>query len=405
MITKTPLEGVRTPVHRRLGHRPELDGIRGIAIVAVMVLHTSAFFAPGSVRSSRIYSGFLGVDLFFVLSGFLITTLLLEEQDRFGAISLSRFYGRRALRILPALAFGVALAGIATATYGSNLNSRSFPASAVMVFGFVANWSERSLGFLGHMWSLGVEEQYYLAWPIILIVCLRRGVRLERIAAGLLAAAAFVATARWAFLHGSHTAELLDGIRRTDAIMLGSALAVALAAGIEPVLRLVMHRRTVYCAAAAVCAYVVYVEVQGRLGHEDLAKDLLFVANAGFALLLGTISLGGIPSVVHGLRTRTLTVVGRLSYSLYLVHYPLFNALARVGPSNRVAAAILGWTGSFALAFVSFRVIERPALRLKGRLFAPAAPALLDGESVRRRSDAGLEVQRRRGEEELVGAV
>ena len=158
----------------RLGHLRALDGLRGIAILGVIGMHL--FNEPSG--------GFYGVDLFFVLSGFLITTLLLEEWDKTGGVSLPGFYRRRAYRLLPALFTVLALWVIVT-----RASPRGFEQAAAGGF-YIAN-IVNALGsnLLGGtplvvFWSLAQEEQFYLLWPLVLILLLKRGMPESRIAKG-----------------------------------------------------------------------------------------------------------------------------------------------------------------------------------------------------------------------------
>src|SRR5258708_20126402 len=138
---------------------PELDGLRAIAILAVLVTH----FTFQTVLTG----GYLGVDLFFVLSGFLITSLLLSEE-RAGKVALGNFYARRALRILPPLFAAVAIALAVGAT--------SVPAALAAIF-FLANIVDIPMGALVPMWSLSVEEHFYALWPLLFIALGRHRVR------------------------------------------------------------------------------------------------------------------------------------------------------------------------------------------------------------------------------------
>jgi peptidoglycan/LPS O-acetylase OafA/YrhL len=159
----------------RLGYRPELDGLRGIAIILVLLVHT--FNWPKGA--------FVGVDIFFALSGFLITTLLLAEWDRHGSISLRHFYLRRYYRLFPALAVLIVVYvaySIAFAEADVGMRMRG----AVFGITYTTNWALAfHLPFLntetGYLWTLAVEEQFYLVWPAVLIVLLRRGLRLKGI--------------------------------------------------------------------------------------------------------------------------------------------------------------------------------------------------------------------------------
>ena len=156
---------------RRLGYQPALDGIRGVAIGGVLLSHATG-----------IAGGALGVDMFFVLSGFLITTLLLQEWDADGAVSLRSFYVRRALRLLPALGayvavvLGMVVFGAASGLLGRHALDVALTGAFGTVF-YLSNFLKAAgldLGLFTHMWSLAEEEQFYLLWPIALVLCLRR---------------------------------------------------------------------------------------------------------------------------------------------------------------------------------------------------------------------------------------
>src|SRR5450759_534901 len=141
-------------------HRPELDGLRGIAILAVLGAHMGV---PGFAAGG----GGAGVTLFFVLSGYLITSLLFAEKDRFGRVDLRAFYMRRALRLFPALAAVLVVVVLLVVT-GSMPQAASegvdYRIVLLGVVGYVANWvavAGQSIGILGHTWSLAVEEQFY----------------------------------------------------------------------------------------------------------------------------------------------------------------------------------------------------------------------------------------------------
>ncbi|HLY66186.1 MAG TPA: acyltransferase, partial [Chloroflexota bacterium] len=191
------------PFH--LGYRPALDGIRGAAVLAVMLFHFGAPFDQG---------GFLGVDAFFVLSGFLITSLLVEEWARNAGISFRGFYLRRALRLLPALLVMLLGAGAVAATIAPpEMREGTWRGIAVTLL-YVANWqkvfSDQSVGVLGHTWSLSIEEQFYILWPPLLCLLLRRRLSLRwltAIAAALAVTSA--ATRAVLMLRGAATTEVL----------------------------------------------------------------------------------------------------------------------------------------------------------------------------------------------------
>ncbi|HET9720708.1 MAG TPA: acyltransferase, partial [Solirubrobacteraceae bacterium] len=161
-----PRAGVAPP--RRLGRRPVLDGLRGVAVLLVIAEHTGL-----------LHNGFLGVDVFFVLSGFLITTLLLEEFQRAGRISLRGFYARRARRLVPALLVAVAaFLVISAAADQSGFGDDVLAAAAGVTYitNILMALTPTWLPAVGHLWSLGAEEQFYLLWPVVLIAAIRRSV-------------------------------------------------------------------------------------------------------------------------------------------------------------------------------------------------------------------------------------
>src|SRR5262249_38292598 len=152
----------QVPAKFSLGYRPSLDGFRAVAIIAVMGFHDGVSFAAG---------GSLGVDMFFVLSGFLITSLLIEEWAKNDSISLTRFYARRALRLLPALVVMLACYEIYALVrlHGAELRATELHILAALLYS--ANWVRALAGpnamgdAIPHTWSLAVEEQFYFLWP------------------------------------------------------------------------------------------------------------------------------------------------------------------------------------------------------------------------------------------------
>ncbi|MEO5951915.1 MAG: acyltransferase, partial [Chloroflexia bacterium] len=214
----------------RLGYRPALDGLRGVFILFVLTVHGGVPFMQGAA---------LGVDGFFALSGFLITTLLLQEWRQNGSISLKRFYIRRALRLWPALFVMLGVFGLltllairgegATATwrgillsslYSSNLDTVIFKDYTI------------GLGLMSHTWSLALEEQFYLLWPIVLMGLLALRLRGKWLAVSI---GALVFTAplwRFLLLSGGRSTELFYvGMNtRADALLVGCTLG-ALAVG------------------------------------------------------------------------------------------------------------------------------------------------------------------------------
>jgi peptidoglycan/LPS O-acetylase OafA/YrhL len=222
-----------------LGFVPGLDGIRAVAVLGVMLYHGGAPLASG---------GFLGVNMFFVLSGFLITSILLGEWARQLTIRLGNFWTRRARRLLPALLLmltGVAAYARFFATPGEFASLRL---DSLATLFYVANWhfilggtsyfsATAQPSPLSHMWSLAIEEQFYIVWPPVVLVLLHLGRRLRPswrlvpvLAASVLGALASAADMRWSFLHGASVTRLYEGTdTRCQDILVGAALATGMA--------------------------------------------------------------------------------------------------------------------------------------------------------------------------------
>ena len=165
------IAGTEAPTAPPERYWPELDGLRAIAVLLVIGYHVDGNVLPG---------GLFGVDVFFTLSGFLITTVLLEEYARRGRFDLRRFYFRRVLRLYPAMLFmllgAVALGALIGGPYGWHLTITDVPLAMTYTLNWVAG-AAHGLSLVTHLWSLCVEEQFYLIWPLVMLVALRRGPR------------------------------------------------------------------------------------------------------------------------------------------------------------------------------------------------------------------------------------
>jgi peptidoglycan/LPS O-acetylase OafA/YrhL len=345
-----------------LGYRPGLDGVRALAITMVILQHTGFELVPAA-RDWLFPAGFLGVDLFFVLSGFLITTLLLERRTR-EPQPIRRFYVRRAFRLLPAVLV-LLLANIAYAVITGHGVHRAIT-SLPVVGAYVTNWATTfSFGIsfeLQHLWSLAVEEQFYLVWPVVLFAGLRLGLDRRRwvlVIAGLALAAAV--WQRWLVDHGHPYLEVYvrtDG--HADALLVGCGLAVLpwerIAGGLSP--------RVAALAGAAAAAFVVAGGLVLQYTSPVLySGGFLLVALAGAVLVLVALRPGHPLQAV--LAWVPVVAVGRLSYSLYLWHWPVFAAVSdHTGDWPAGGRLVLGWVLMAVLSIASFRLVERPGNRL-----------------------------------------
>ena len=339
-----------------MAHRPEIDGLRALAVLPVILFHAGFGLFGG---------GYVGVDVFFVISGFLITAIISNEQ-RAGRFSIVRFYERRARRILPALFFVMVACLPAAWLLMLPAEAAAFGKSLMAVSVFVSNvlfW--RTSGYfdlaaeekpLLHTWSLGVEEQFYIVFPLLLALCWRFGVRrltlLLAVLAGLSLAASQWALDRFAlasfFLAPTRAWELLAGA--------GVALGCNQALRFKPV--------------AAWPRWV--VQVLGLLGLALIvapvflySADTRFPGLAALPPVLGTVLVLIFvqPDTWAGraLTLRPVLWLGVISYSAYLWHQPLL-AFVRLGQTAAPSSALLGAAAllSLGIGHLSWRFVEAP---------------------------------------------
>ena len=341
-----------------LGRRAALDGVRGVACLLVLVTHmviseTTRFLGGGGA----------GVTVFFTLSGFLITALLLEERDRTGRTSLGAFYLRRTRRLVPALVAYVAVVLGLAQLLGSWFAG---PRAAAWSLLYVSNWrmiAGELLGALSQTWSLAIEEQFYLLWPLVLVVVLRRFS--ETVLLGVtvvgIATSVYLSHALWADGVGLNRV-YFGSDTRAGAILLGCAAALV-------VRRLGAGRGRPWIATALVLAAVPLGFVTG-MKNIFVWMPLLVAGLTAVALVLGTRGdWGGL------LSSRVLGWVGKRAYGLYLWHYAAVTALAGSGLPWRAWAPIYVVV-TLVAATLSWRFVEQPFLRPRpGRATQPVAPA------------------------------
>jgi len=335
-----------------LGYQPALDGVRAIAVLMVLAFHLEVPGAQG---------GYLGVSVFFTLSGFLITRLLLAEFDRAGTIGLGQFYGRRIRRLLPAslltIAFVIALA--AADIFGASSRIRG---STLAALTSTFNWYELLGGReyadlfaepspLAHFWSLAIEEQFYWLWPVTMLLLLplvsaRRRTTMLVVLAGAASLTAPLTAALW-----SSSAAYLATWARAGEILVGAALAGWT----------MRSRVPEWCSRVAAPSLLVIFAVTALTpaGRGWAFEGLLPV----FALLSATLII----SLQSASRTRTLLGVaplvwiGSVSYGVYLFHWPVILWLSeeRTG-LTRWPAVALQLAVTFGLTALSFYLVEHP---------------------------------------------
>lgn len=347
-----PKTGVRDQPWR-LGHRPGLDGLRGFAILLVLADHSGIGLASGA--------GHQGVTIFFVLSGFLITTLMLEERARHGRVSLRRFYWRRALRLLPAL---IVLLSVVAVVLGLAGRTGEIAGDVVPALFYFMNWTTaagNNPGLLSHTWSLSIEEQFYLVWPVVLIGLLTLGRGRLAWVAGLLVGAALVALILRVVLWTGPAAYYRVYVgtdTRMDALAIGCLVAVAFTRRPFTVPPLAM------VALAATIPITLWITNDQSMATIGLAVTALAAAG----LVAGAATGGG----ERVLAWRPLAYLGIISYGLYLWHRPVMRAFTDSGLGGVPWAVVVMFALSIGLAFLSRRLVEDPFLRLKDRYFSSA---------------------------------
>jgi peptidoglycan/LPS O-acetylase OafA/YrhL len=363
-------------------YRKDIDGLRAIAIISVIAYHVNI---PG------VTGGFIGVDVFFVLSGFLITSLLVAEIRRSGALSLRSFYARRIRRLFPALVVVVMVScligavallpvfgqqqdlgrsAIATALYVSNFHFwMNFP-------GYFDQSSE--LMPLLHTWSLSVEEQFYLAWPMIIIAVMllarRQCWQFERILMALTAGILVVSLA-WCIRtsQDNPTAAFYLLPSRAWQIATGAMLALWLPS---------IARKRPFTGALCSVVGIIAIVAAAVMLHEDMAVPGYLAVSPvfGTALIVMGGHLAARNPVQAILSTRPMVMIGLLSYSWYLWHWPLL-ALSRAyeleehDPARDLGVAIL----SLLFAYISYRFVENPIRYGRPGLFGRDGTTLAAG--------------------------
>jgi peptidoglycan/LPS O-acetylase OafA/YrhL len=362
-------------------HLPALDGLRALAVAAVLGYHLDLRWTGG---------GYLGVDLFFVLSGFLITGLLLDERVATGTVRVRSFWSRRARRLLPAVVLMVGAIALYAAFGGPGVNPMSLRGDGLATLFYGANWhfiANHSAYFsqftspspFEHTWSLAIEEQFYLLWPLALLALVRGGGRRWRSVALAGAVSMAVASAlTMAVLTGAGT-DLTRAYFGTDTrafeLMIGAVLALA------------VHGRPAWGGARKQVLHGAGIAAFAALGvgWSLLAGPPVWMFRGGFvaAAVLAAAVILSVTQPDPGPLGRALSLgpiawVGAVSYGLYLWHWPVYVFL------TATSTGLPGWavdlcrlTITFALAATSYYLVELPIRRhgLAGwrRAVAPAA--------------------------------
>jgi peptidoglycan/LPS O-acetylase OafA/YrhL len=342
-------EEASAPAHRR-----DIDGLRAVAVLAIVAYHAAPTWFPG---------GFVGVDVFFVISGFLITRIIVGERDA-GRFSFTRFYLRRARRIVPAyVAVTAAVAALAAwimlplwlLRFGGALAASGlFLTNIYFTQGFGYFWPGAQQSPLLHLWSMGVEEQFYLVWPLLFAGLSWAPLRKARLGGAVALLLVFLAAAQWLTAHGGSVWSFFLFPTRAWEFLAGGVLA----------LRPLAPKRAGIANAAVVVGLALIVGTIFLIGDTTPFPGLAAIPPCLGAALILWAGQRSLPLAATPLASPPMVGVGLISYSLYLWHWPLL-VLARIylqRPLSPVETAVLVALG-FGLAVLTWRFVERPFRR------------------------------------------
>jgi peptidoglycan/LPS O-acetylase OafA/YrhL len=370
--------GVERPVERRVGlpHVRALDGLRGVAVLAVVVYHLDHDVLPG---------GFLGVSVFFTLSGFLITNLLLGEWRSRGTVGLRGFWGRRFRRLLPAAVGGLALAVLLSWLWADGTQLEAIRGDVLAALGYVANWrfifdgDLYGAGFeqpspVLHYWSLAIEEQFYVVVALVALALARWSTRKRTwvITFGSLAIVSMLATV---VVGGSVDTNRVYFGSDTRAFELLAGVLLALAIGFEVPKRLGRMRSrhvVVGVGVVAMLAAFVLADTSQRWLYRG---GLWLVALCSVVLIVGALDKG---PVNRALSWRPLAALGLVSYGVYVYHWPIFVfATSERTGLDGIALVALRLTLTMTLAVASYLLLEQPIRERRFHVRPAAAGAVL----------------------------
>ena len=336
---------------KSLHYMPALDGLRALSVAIVFAIHA---FPQAS------FPGGLGVDVFFVISGFLITRILLKELRTTGGIDLKAFYIKRALRLYPALlAMSLAfLAAFFMFRRGIPFEELAFTGIAVAYLSNI--WmtvSGEYIGHLTHTWSLAMEEQFYIIWPAMLLLLVKSRIPRTWVVV-LVAALSLASLIGWAVI-GSE--QPYNPLTKAGGLLAGCVTAC------------LVERRPWQSTKLAYVALAVFVAV--------FAAETFGLVTREFSLPVVSLTLPflilhaafGQSFLVRALSAKWLVHLGVISYGLYLWHYPVFSALHSFGLDG-ILGTVVAAGATYSAAWLSYRFVESPALALKDKLAPRRAP-------------------------------
>ena len=341
------------------GYRPALDGLRTVAVYLVIAFHAGI---------GRFAGGFIGVDLFFVLSGFLVTSVMLTEYGSSGRINLIRFYARRIRRLLPAAVVAIVAFAVAALFFDPPLTRSGYVGAARSALLYYSNWyfigaktdyfaADANTNPYLHFWSLSVEEQFYAGFPLLLVglLAISRGRR--AVAAGLLLAITAVLVGLQLFWAGRNPVRAYYGTdARTYQMAAGALLAVVFT--VPAVRRIVSTIAGVASGAVAAAAMALLIASSTDLIDVSASRRGMLAAAISVTLIAALERSGG--PVGWVLARSTFVQLGRVSYGTYLWHWPIIVYSRQILDLEPGALAVFAAVLATAMAFLSSTLLEMP---------------------------------------------
>ena len=362
-------------------HYPHLDGIRGIAILLVLLFHCASVTSPRTVSQELYFTlasaGWIGVDLFFVLSGFLITGILIDTYH--SPFYFRNFYIRRALRILPLYYFVIILFTVFTQLSVAEAIEFKSPLIALSYWIYLPNWlplfNVPQPEVLGHFWSLAIEEQFYLIWPALVLFAARR-----KKEGKLCLLVLIVSIVSRVVLVALNQKAYYFTVSRMDGLALGGYVSILF----RRYGSLIRFRSRAFVVAAISMLMVGVVALFERrfYGHDPMLLIFGLLPLALFFSSCLVITLSSTRGTLRSiLSNRELRFVGGISYGVYVFHWPIIFFLNGIwGHSqsfwvNHIVFTVIALSLSLFVAWVSYRFFEGPILRLKHR-YAPSSKVM-----------------------------
>ena len=344
-------------------YRPEIDGMRAVAILPVIIYHLNGNWLPG---------GYLGVDIFFVLSGYLITTLLILEYEKNQRVDLVGFWSRRIRRLMPALFLILLAIAIYFAFFSSSFDRIGLRSDLLSALFYVANWGFivegqsyfedfESVSYVRHTWSLAIEEQFYLIWPVAISLLFR--LRKQRYVPVLLTLLIAISIFLMGFLHQSDPSRAYFGTdTRVHQLLIGVSLAFLLTGSFREKVLKIGYQLIPWSVAGIIVCFIFLND----------ATSFYYRGGSVVIALSTAVLISGLEAnhpIQKFFRLRMFVSVGLISYGMYLWHWPVIQVIRKeVGPTSNIRNAVISILITLVISAISYRCIEKP-LRNGKKLF------------------------------------